>query len=79
MAYTISWTEPGTDVVGYRIQRSTDEISWFTVAEVESGTSFYQDTTAPLPPGDETYYYRVLTICVGCDSDWVQVTTEGLT
>jgi hypothetical protein len=52
----LSWTDNATDETSYTLERSTDGVSFTTLATLNSNTTSYLETN--LPP-DTLYYYRV--------------------
>lgn len=58
----LSWKKPlippGTEAVGYILERSNDGIKWSTIAQTDGKTTSYQDTNLEANP----YSYRVSTI-----------------
>lgn len=52
----LAWSDQSTTETGFKIERSTNNVSWVQVATVGANTETYEDTA--LNPST-TYYYRV--------------------
>jgi fibronectin type 3 domain-containing protein/lysophospholipase L1-like esterase len=63
-AIDVSWGAVA-DATGYRLERSSDDANWSTLASVATGITSYRDTE--LAPAT-TYYYRVIAISNGIES-----------
>ena len=66
----VSWTDNSDDETGFRVQYSTDQTNWTTVATTEANVASY--TAVGLVPG-RTYYYRVAAIGLYGVSEYSEV------
>ena len=66
----VSWDDNSDDEVGFRVQYSTDQTNWRTVATTNADVASY--TAVGLVPG-RTYYYRVAAVGLYGDSDYSEV------
>jgi titin len=55
-AISLGWVDNSTNEDGYRVERSTDDLTYTTLASLPKASTTYSDTTAV--PG-QIYYYRV--------------------
>jgi titin len=52
----LTWQDNSTNEAGYSLQRSTDGVHWYTVADLAANTTSYTDNSLI---GGKTFYYRV--------------------
>lgn len=72
----LTWTDQSGTEDGFRIERSTDGVSYATVGTVAAGVTFFEDA---LLEGSKGYSYRVFAFNLGGDSapsNVVKVTTS---
>jgi hypothetical protein len=57
----LAWSDNSNNELGFGINRSTDNLNFFTVAAVGANIVVYQDGAPPSPPltPGMTYYYRI--------------------
>jgi hypothetical protein len=60
---TLNWTDNATNEVGYVISRSTDNVTFTTIATTAANATSY--TVTGLTGGGTTYYYKVQTLSEG--------------
>jgi Tol biopolymer transport system component/fibronectin type 3 domain-containing protein len=61
----LTWTDTSSTEDGFRIERSTDGVSYVTAGSVSANTTLFED--APLE-GSKKYFYRVVAFNLGGDS-----------
>jgi hypothetical protein len=72
----LDWADNASNEVSYRVERSTDSITWSTSFTLDANTThFYSLELSPLT----TYYYRVRAANVNGNSAWVYAKKATLT
>ncbi|MDZ4784271.1 MAG: fibronectin type III domain-containing protein, partial [Planctomycetia bacterium] len=61
----VGWIDRSENETGYRIQRSTNGVSWTTITTAGADTGHFVDTTVQ---AGVDYYYRIRTVRAGNDS-----------
>jgi predicted esterase/fibronectin type 3 domain-containing protein len=73
-AAELLWRDNATNETSYKIERSTDGITYTELASLEANTTSYQDATIT---ADGTFYYRILASNANGNSAWSNVASLG--